>query len=516
MKVSKKTTVALILIPIATSLATILGYDFVTSRLYQRPLWTGGKIIIPDALDANTTILEWGDLRIRYDLLIDGFAVAHQGIELMNIGAFPLRLQAHVEPGTQHPEWFMADEYWLFGWNREGYILSPGEIVEVTLKFMLQAEKTMKEFAVRSNKTAPFSEDFYFNMQIEAGTWSTGETFVHYCSSADYNAANLIADNKSLSLHKGMHVVLGLTNPEVHDPLYDNNNLICIGGYAANPYVAHYFSEYKIQNGRWIGGPGISEDGQIVVATKTRASGYNITGVFGMDESYSAAKAYVGYVPEPKASYILTISGSGNGTTTPEAGSYSYTEGAVASVTAIPDVGCALDCWLLDAVDVGSANPLKVTMNMNHSLECMFKEYVPAGAELLIVPEIQTWPIDAAFKASIEIRDVKDLYAYELRIYFDVTALNVIRAFYPKDHFLPSPNFEVPAVINHEEGYVLLAVTRMGDVSGCNGSGVLATIEFEALAQGTTTLRLEVTDLLDGEGDNILDFSTKDATVVIS
>jgi len=506
MKLSKRKTAAIVLLATLGVTAAIGGYTLMRT-FFEEVVRSGGRLIVPPSLDVTPSYLRWGNLWLDEEQV-----VSEQTVTVRNRGVVPLRLQAFPVAETEFPEWFKQDEFWLFGWTADGYVLAKGETIETTFKLLVLAEKTAMG-ALQRNST---ESDFYFDVKIEAGDWNEGETFVHYCSEADYDAAELIAENRSLSMVKGVHVAVNLKDPGSFDPVYDLNHPICIGGYAANPYVAHYFSEYKIEKGRWVGGSGISEDGQSVVATKTRASGYNITGVFGIDESYSAAKAYVGYVPEPKASYMLTIAGSVNGTTDPEAGSYSYTEGAVASVTAIPDVGYALDCWLRDSVDVGSANPLKVTMDTNHSVMCMFKEYVPAGAELLILPETQTWPTDTAFEVSIEIKDVENLYAWELRIYFDVAALNVTRAFYPDGHFLTKPNFEVPVVIDYEEGSVLLAVIRMGDVPGCSGDGVLAKIEFKTLAKGTTTLRLEVADLLDKEGDNILDFTTKDATVVIS
>ena len=53
---------------------------------------------------------------------------------------------------------------------------------------------------------------------------------------------------------------------------------------------------------------------------------------------------------------------------------YSYGEGAIASVTAIPDTGYKLDHWILDGVDYGSANPAIVTMNAAKTLEPVFVE----------------------------------------------------------------------------------------------------------------------------------------------
>jgi hypothetical protein len=46
----------------------------------------------------------------------------------------------------------------------------------------------------------------------------------------------------------------------------------------------------------------------------------------------------------------------------------------VVSVDAIPDAGWKLDHWLLDAVDVGDADPYSVTIDNDHALTAVFVE----------------------------------------------------------------------------------------------------------------------------------------------
>ena len=75
--------------------------------------------------------------------------------------------------------------------------------------------------------------------------------------------------------------------------------------------------------------------------------------------------------------YTLTIGVVGNGTTDPVPGVHTYGEGVDVDVDAIPDADWMLDHWLLDAVDVGDADPYTVTMNANHSLISVFVEIPP-------------------------------------------------------------------------------------------------------------------------------------------
>ena len=75
--------------------------------------------------------------------------------------------------------------------------------------------------------------------------------------------------------------------------------------------------------------------------------------------------------------YDLTIDVSGSGSTSPSVGVHTYAEGTEVPVTASPSSGWSFSHWLLDSVNVGSDNPLPVTMNAPHTLTAVFTE-VPA------------------------------------------------------------------------------------------------------------------------------------------
>jgi hypothetical protein len=68
----------------------------------------------------------------------------------------------------------------------------------------------------------------------------------------------------------------------------------------------------------------------------------------------------------------LTVTTTAGGTTIPAPGIYSYNNGTMVNVTAIPDIGYIFDYWELDGVDVGSANPYLVPMDNNHTLHAIF------------------------------------------------------------------------------------------------------------------------------------------------
>lgn len=72
--------------------------------------------------------------------------------------------------------------------------------------------------------------------------------------------------------------------------------------------------------------------------------------------------------------YTLTISTTAGGTTSPTLGTYTYTNGTYASVTALPDASYRLDYWLLDGNPAGSTNPISILMTADHTLQAVFAE----------------------------------------------------------------------------------------------------------------------------------------------
>jgi hypothetical protein len=73
--------------------------------------------------------------------------------------------------------------------------------------------------------------------------------------------------------------------------------------------------------------------------------------------------------------HTFVITSSAGGTTDPSPGSYQHSHGTEVVVTAISDSGHTLDYWKLDDVDMGSVTSISVTMNKNHTLHAIFKEF---------------------------------------------------------------------------------------------------------------------------------------------
>jgi len=72
----------------------------------------------------------------------------------------------------------------------------------------------------------------------------------------------------------------------------------------------------------------------------------------------------------------LTMTSTERGATDPSSGTYTYVNGTVANVTAIPQAGYSFDYWLLDG-EVRTENPISILMDMNHTLEAFFTDNLP-------------------------------------------------------------------------------------------------------------------------------------------
>jgi hypothetical protein len=91
--------------------------------------------------------------------------------------------------------------------------------------------------------------------------------------------------------------------------------------------------------------------------------------------------------PPPHTTYTLTITTLLRGTSNPSSGTHQYSPGTIVSVSATPNLGYYFFYyWMLDGVIVGSANPISVTMDTNHTLEAVFLNRLLGGVGGIFVP----------------------------------------------------------------------------------------------------------------------------------
>lgn len=76
-------------------------------------------------------------------------------------------------------------------------------------------------------------------------------------------------------------------DPAQYDPLYDDNNLICIGASEANAYTKYYIFDTGLvtynPTTRTFSGLGVYANGKRCILTVKRQNNTTVTGIFGVD-----------------------------------------------------------------------------------------------------------------------------------------------------------------------------------------------------------------------------------------
>jgi len=116
-------------------------------------------------------------------------------------------------------------------------------------------------------------------------------------------------------------------------------------------------------------------------------------------------------------------------------------------------------------------------------------------AKMYVDPAIIAKAKGQDFTVDIGISYVVDLYAWKFKLTWDKTILDAINV--TEGPFLSDKGdtFFYPT-INNTAGYVFLTCTLLGNVSGVSGNGALATIRFHVKENGSCSLNLTNTQLL--------------------
>jgi hypothetical protein len=154
---------------------------------------------------------------------------------------------------------------------------------------------------------------------------------------------------------------------------------------------------------------------------------------------------------------------------------------------------------------VEDLNRKRLMFFLTIALMCMMVTRVGAQqATVSVVPTSSTVPnVGSTFSVNVAIENVKNLYAWGLRLYYPNNLLNGTNA--TKGSFLDAGGIGSALLVgNFTDGYNatygLLSVlcTRTGDVPGVNGSGTLLTINFRSISTGgPAVLHLDNVELSD-------------------
>ena len=104
------------------------------------------------------------------------------------------------------------------------------------------------------------------------------------------------------------------------------------------------------------------------------------------------------------------------------------------------------------------------------------------------------------FSVNVSASSVADLYGYQFDLGFNPALLSATSV--SEGSFLPSAGatFFIPGTINNVAGSIVFtADSLVGAIPGATGSGTLATVNFKALAAGTSAVALSNVTLLDSK-----------------
>ncbi|MEM1551149.1 MAG: cohesin domain-containing protein [Candidatus Bathyarchaeia archaeon] len=112
---------------------------------------------------------------------------------------------------------------------------------------------------------------------------------------------------------------------------------------------------------------------------------------------------------------------------------------------------------------------------------------------------------------TVKIADVTNMYAYEFKIFYKNSVLNVTKVVRPPGHFMePSdptfqfiPKWEIKNNFNATHGRLWLGFTLLSPEPPKTGSGVIAEITFRIVGVGSTSIAFADTKLADNTGSPI-------------
>jgi len=102
--------------------------------------------------------------------------------------------------------------------------------------------------------------------------------------------------------------------------------------------------------------------------------------------------------------FNLTITATEGGTTEPVPGMYTYTNGSLVDVTAIPNLGYSFDYWLLNGEN-RTENPITIVMDANHTVEAFFVDNIPPEISGLVQEPPENVPAYQNVMVTVNVTD---------------------------------------------------------------------------------------------------------------
>jgi len=119
-------------------------------------------------------------------------------------------------------------------------------------------------------------------------------------------------------------------------------------------------------------------------------------------------------------------------------------------------------------------------------------------ATIFVSPSSVSVNVSQHFEVGINLSEVVDLYGWEFKLGWNTSLFEAVNV--TESSFLKTgADTYIVSKLSNTEGRVLAGCTRLRNVTGANGNGTLAIIEFRAKKEGTCTLDLYDTKLVDSQ-----------------
>jgi hypothetical protein len=122
--------------------------------------------------------------------------------------------------------------------------------------------------------------------------------------------------------------------------------------------------------------------------------------------------------------------------------------------------------------------------------------------------------------ADVMAEDISDLGSFTFDVIFDPTIIKIMKVeqaifanWRPRPKDIGESDVWIPVIIDNDNGKATIAISKTRDV-GVTGSGVLATITFEAISAGESSINFQNVSLKNIFGDNI-NYVSRDANLLV-
>jgi hypothetical protein len=219
-----------------------------------------------------------------------------------------------------------------------------------------------------SGGSPPYNYQWYLNGTAVVGANQSSWTFAP--STTGYYLVHLnVTDNGGNEAKSNVAEVT--VNPALSVSIQPTSNVIVLG--ESVDFTSTVYGGTPPYNYQWY-----LNDTEVSGANDTSwtftptSTGYYLVCLKVTDGASAVALSDEAEVTVNPKTYTLTITTTTGGTTNPLPGTYTYTEGEDAQVTAIPEPNYEFAYWELDGSYAGTDNPKTVPMYDNHTLKAFF------------------------------------------------------------------------------------------------------------------------------------------------